>query len=311
MTTVRQAALTAIDLLGAAAIDALSEPSIYYRHLKLAEGRFLGETAVLLRKHEITPVASSNGRYSLLGTRVGRIWSAEFEVNGLCSPVAIVEQSWFHEHRQDTASGGGDRMFEVCRDGTEGIRCYPPLVEGGTLRLFHAPDVILDDRDSRPAGELVAATSTTTAIKVAAPTLGKVDNGSATSRYFYGCPLVFRATTTTPALRGVRAVCTLYNESASPAVFTPQDALPGTPVAGDKFDIQDVISLPERYTAACIDYAAGRVALRIEGFDRLAKQLLTDFGAVFGKALLEGVDPDPMTERFIIDRRPKTGWRYR
>lgn len=298
--TYKEAAATAIDLLGAAGMDGLKDKSIYYRHLKIACSRFLSETAAMIRRHDITPDGSTT--YSLIGTRVGRLWSAQYDRDSSITDVRIRQLGWFHRWATTTNAAANDRITDVCRDGTERIRVHG-IPSNGTLTLYHAPTPTIADRDSLPSGETVTTGSSTTTVCVTTPSRGNVANGSSSSDYYKGCQIVFRSNTTTTALRNARYTIASHNESASPVVFTTSETMNATPADTDVFDIEDVLDVPERFALACIDYAAGRVGLRVQGYDALCKQLLTDFAAEFRLAQTIGLDPDPAVDVMIEDDR--------
>lgn len=276
-----------------------------YRLLKAATIRFASETAATIRTHEITPDGSRD--YALPQVRLGRIWRVEHEVSSVVYPVRGItpEELDLIDRATNTT---GSPIANYTRFGRT-LRVWP-LASSGSLRIYHAPIPVLANRDSaNEAGETATAGSVTTA-SATTITHGLVANRAGTTDYFNGCRIAF----TSGTLDTQSSFITSTNEGASAVTFTFSPAV-STAVTTHTFRIEDVLEVPDEFTMACVNYAAGIIA----GMDSKAKQmaqfLLGDFEAMFLVAKRRGFALGPGTQQRMISQEELAysnwpmGWR--
>jgi len=288
MMTCRDAESTARVLLGDFRPEI--DYDTYVRHMKLATQKLCSESPVYTRRHDITLTAASE--YSLAGKRVGRLHAAVSIDGTVVTPVSLDRQEYFHRVFQTTSGGGGRRVTNICRDGDNTIRVWPPSATGGTLRLFHSPVPVLARRDSIKPGEVVSAATPTT-VTVTSLSLGKVNNNAGSTNHFDDCILLFLDG---PAI-GQSAVVTDYDEGAVTSTFMLASALSAIPVATNKFEILDVLETTDEFAGACIDFVGSRIGMMDKKkLGNLPEQLRQDWLDWLNIARDRSFDIDPGTE---------------
>lgn len=254
--TIDEAVAAARYLAGTLSVEI--DEKAWARHAKHAASMFARRTPVTIRETDLTLTGADS--YSLVGKRVGRIWRAEDRSTaGTVYGVQLWPAEKF-DRMSPTTTVSGTNTVALCRVSQDTLRVTPAI--SGTIRLYHSPIVVLEDRGSTSENaETCTVAGTATRAIVASPSRGLKNNNAGASTYYNGCRIRFSGSVTS-ILTGQFSFITNYQESLG-AGNHYWDYFPATSSAtalGDTLTIDDVLEVHDDYAEACVNYAAGMVA---------------------------------------------------
>jgi len=250
--------------------------------LKDATARFAAETAAQI--NTVTFTMDSSRDYTL-PMRVGRIFRVESEVSNELRVLEGVDLAEIDGRYQTVTEGGATHPDLYARFGRT-LRIYPQP-GSGTLRVYHAPIPIYEDR-STPRGETLIASDGSTTTAALSVFSAPINNKAGVTDYYTPCKIVFESGPTNQS-----SFITSVNEGALLITFTFSPAVSTAVASTNTFRIEDVLEVPDDIALMCCYYAAGVIG---------NKQIWLDlFEARLRKERSRGFGGEPDTTRRMRD----------